>query len=416
MGSTERMSTSAFLHAFARPTAQPSDFISIVRGEGAGVFDNTGKRYVDGLASLWYCNVGHGRTEIADAVQRQMSTLACYNTFDRFTNEPSELLAAEVAALAPMPDARVFFTSGGSESVDTAMKLARVAQHQAGRPEATIILSRKPSYHGVNYGGLAATGLPLNQAGFGPMLGDVLQVPKDDLDGMGALCRQNAGRIAAIITEPVIGAGGVYPPPPGYLEGLRALADEHGAFLIFDEVICGFGRLGAWFGAQHYGVTPDLITFAKAITSGYQPLGGVIVGPAVNRALEADPAFILRHGYTYSGHPAACAGGLANLAILQREKLLERVPHIGARLSGGLRALQSAGKIADVRGDGAVWAAGLNEGVNPMAVREVMLTHGAIARPIPPSTIAFCPPLVITDDDIDQLLGALDAGVSAHAS
>lgn len=414
MGGSWPMSStpSAFLHPFARPAALPSDFINIVRGEGAAIFDDTGKRYVDGMASLWYCNVGHGRTEIAEAVSAQMMKLEAYNTFDIFTNDPAEQLATELAALAPMPHARVFFTSGGSEAVDTAMKLARVAQVQAGHPERTVIISRVQSYHGVNYGGMAATGLPLNQAGFGTMLADVVQVPQHDLDALGAACAQNAGRVAAIISEPVQGAGGVHPPQPGYLQGLRALADQHGAYLIFDEVICGFGRLGSFWGAQHYGVVPDLITFAKGVTSGYVPLGGVLVGHEVCVALESDPAFILRHGFTYSGHPSACAAALINLRIIHGEGLVERAKHIGARLSAGLHDLHRAGHVAGVRGEGAVWAVALNEGVNPMAVRATMLTHGAIGRPIAPSTIAFCPPLVIDDDDVDTLVGALAAGVT----
>lgn len=408
------MSLSPHLHAFAKTGALPSDFVNIVRGEGAAIFDSNGKRYVDGMASLWYCNVGHGRREIADAVYAQMMEIAAYNTFDRFTNDPVEELAAELAALAPMPDARVFFTSGGSEAVDSAMKLARLAQVQAGHPEKNVIISRVQSYHGVNYGGLAATGLPLNQQGFGTMLSDVVQVGQHDLDAMGAACKQHEGRIAAIISEPVQGAGGVHPPQAGYLQGLRALADQHGAYLIFDEVICGFGRLGQWWGAQHYGVTPDLVTFAKAVTSGYVPLGGVLVGAAVRGPLEADPNFMLRHGYTYSGHPTACAAANANIALIKRDGLVQRAEPIGERLSAGLHALHKAGKVSQVRGVGAVWAVGLHEGVNPVAVREVMLGLGAIARPIAPSTIAFCPPLVIENDDIDLLLHALEAGLDAQ--
>lgn len=406
------MSTPALLHPFAKPSLPAEGFIRIVRGEGALVFDDRGNRYVDGMGSLWYANVGHGRAEIADAVRAQMVAIEAYHTFDIFTNEPADAFAAEIAARAPMPDARVFLTSGGSESVDTAMKLARIAHVQAGHPEKTVIISRVQSYHGVNYGGMAATGLPLNQAGFGTMLGDVVQVPQHDLDAMGAACAQHQGRIAAIITEPVQGAGGVHPPKPGYLQGLRALADQHGAFLILDEVIAGFGRLGSFWGAQHYGVTPDLVTFAKGATSGYIPLGGVIVGPAVRRPLEADPNFLLRHGYTYSGHPTACAAGLAVLGIMDREHLVERARHVGARLSAGLHRILAAGKVAEVRGEGAVWAVGLHPGVDPAVVRRTMLDHGAIARPIPASTIAFCPPLVIEDADLDRLVDALDAGVT----
>lgn len=405
-------SLSPFLHPFARPAARPAEFVTMVRGEGANLFDSTGKRYVDGLASLWYCNVGHGRKAIADAVAKQMSTLETYSAFDMFTNEPAEELCGELAALAPMANARVFLTSGGSEAVDTAMKLARQAQHQAGHPERTVIISRVQSYHGVNYGGLSATGLPLNRAGFGEMLPEVVLVPQHDLDAMGAACAHHAGRIAAIITEPVQGAGGVHPSHDGYLQGLRAVADQHGAFLIFDEVISGFGRLGSWWGAQHYGVTPDLITFAKGVSSGYVPLGGVLVGPAVRAPLEVDPAFILRHGYTYSGHASACAAGLANLRIIREEGLVDRAIPIGERLSAGLFALADEGLLAEVRGVGAIWGVSVPDGLSPTTVRSTMFAHGAIARPIPPVTLAFCPPLVITDSEIDELLNALRIGVT----
>ena len=404
---------SPFLHPFAKPAALPSDFISIVRGEGAGIFDSNGKRYVDAMASLWYCQVGHGRKEIADAVHKQMLALEVYNTFDIFTSDVAEALCAELADLSPMPNTRVFLTSGGSESVDTAMKIARVAQGQAGHPERNIIISRVQSYHGVNYGGMTLTGLPLNRQGFGELLSDVIQVPQHDLDAVGAVFAQHQGRIAAIITEPVQGAGGVHPAKEGYLEGLRALADANGAYLIFDEVICGFGRLGSWWGGQHYGVTPDLVTFAKGVSSGYVPIGGVLVGPAVRAPLESDPNFMLRHGYTYTGHNSACAAALANLEIMKREGLVDRAPLIGKRLGDGLHSLQRDGNVAEVRGVGAVWAVGLNEGVNPMAVRQQTLERGAVVRPIAPSTLAMCPPLMISDADIDHILEALAGGLAA---
>ena len=308
------MSVPSFLHPFARPAA--TEFLDIVRGEGAHVFDADGNQYIDAMASLWYCSLGHGRRDVAEAGFEQMTTLAGFHTFERFTNPAADGLADDIAALVPIDDARVFFTSSGSEAVDSALKLARVAQAAAGHPDRTIVISRAPSYHGVTYGGLAATGLAGNQVGFGPMLPDVIQTPKDDLDAVAAVFAANAGRVAAVIAEPVIGAGGVYPPAPGYLEGLRRLCDEHGAYLILDEVICGFGRLGTWFAAEHYGVRPDLLTFAKAVTSGYVPLGGVVAGPSVRQPLEADANFVLKHGHTYSGHPTACAVGRRVLAII----------------------------------------------------------------------------------------------------
>jgi putrescine---pyruvate transaminase len=320
----------AFLHPFASPS-RPS-FISIARGEGATLWDRDGNEYLDAMASLWYCAVGHGRAEIADAVSRQLATLDAYSCFEPFTNAPADELAERVRALTPMEAARVFFCESGSEAVDTAMKLARLTHALGGHPERTVIISRERGYHGVNYGGTSAQGIAANRTGWGPLVPEVINVPSEDVEALSVVMSERGEEIAAVLAEPVQGAGGVYPPPPGYLADLRRLCDRHGALLIFDEVITGFGRLGTWFAAERYEVVPDLTTFAKAITSGYQPLGGVLVGPTVRAALESDPTYLLRHGYTYSGHPAACAAGLANLAIIEREGLVERAVSIGARL------------------------------------------------------------------------------------
>jgi putrescine aminotransferase len=393
-----------FLHPFARPASE--DFVTIVRGEGAAVFDAAGRRYVDALASLWYCNVGHARPEIADAVDAQLRTLENYNTFDIFTNGPADEIAATISALSPVPDARVFLTSSGSEAVDTALKLARMTFTRLGEPERHVLVGRRHAYHGVNYGGLSVQGLPLNKEGWGPLLGPTSQIDHDDLASAERLFVERGHEIAAVIAEPVIGAGGVYPATAEYLRGLRKLCDESGALLIFDEVITGFGRLGSWFASDFYGVTPDLITFAKAVTSGYQPLGGVIVGPRVRDALEADRDFLLRHGYTYSGHPAACVAALANIKILRDDHLLERVPHNAGRLGSGLQALADDGLVAEVRGEGAIWAMAMADGVNALEVRDAMLDLGVIARPIGTAAVAFCPPLMIGDDDLDQCIDA----------
>ena len=398
------MAVSPFLHPFAKPAAE--DFITIVRGEGAAVFDAAGRRYVDALASLWYCNVGHARPEIADAVDAQLRTLENYNTFDIFTNEPAEQIAATISALSPVPDARVFLTSSGSEAVDTALKLARMTFTRLGQPDRHVLVGRQHAYHGVNYGGVSVQGLPLNKEGWGPLLGPTAQIDHDDLASAERLFEERGHEIAAVIAEPVIGAGGVYPATAEYLRGLRKLCDQAGALLIFDEVITGFGRLGSWFASEFYGVTPDLITFAKAVTSGYQPLGGVIVGPRVRDALEADRDFLLRHGYTYSGHPAACVAALANIKILRDEHLLERVPHIAGRLGGGLQALADDGLVAEVRGEGAIWAMAMTDGVSALDVRTAMLDLGVIARPIGTAAVAFCPPLMIGEDDLDLCLDA----------
>jgi putrescine---pyruvate transaminase len=392
----------AFLHPFAKPTKD--NFIKLVRGKGALVWDDKGNELVDGMASLWYCAVGHGRKEIADAVAKQIETLEAYSTFDPFTSEPVEQLAAKLVSLCPMPDARVFFCGSGSEAVDSAMKLARLAHVQAGRPERTVIISRMRGYHGTNYGGTSAQGLPLNKVGYGPLVPDVEQVASDDLEALSVLMTQRGNTIAAILAEPLQGAGGVYPPSADYLKGLRKLCDQHGAFLIFDEVITGFARLGTWFGADFYGVNPDLLCFAKAVTSGYQPLGGVFVGDAVRKPLEADPDFFLRHGYTYSGHASACVAALVNLEIIEREGLRDRATVIGKRIGDALKALAQDGVIDHARGDGAVWAAGLHAAQNNVKIRDRMLELGAITRAINADTNTFCPPLVITDSQLDKLL------------
>jgi len=219
-------------------------------------------------------------------------------------------------------------------------------------------------------------------------------------------------RIAAIITEPVLGAGGVFPPAPGYLQGLRDLCDESGALLIFDEVITGFGRLGSWFGAQHYGVTPDLITFAKAITSGYLPLGGVFVGPRLRGWLEADDDYLLTHGGTYAGHPSCCAAGVANLEIMRSENLPERARRAGSRLRAGLDRLADRSGVVEIRGEGLVQAIALQAPLTAGAMVAALLSRGIIARGLPyANSVAFSPPLIISDGEIDEILEAVDAAL-----
>jgi len=390
------------LHAFAKPTK--TDFIRIVRGSGALLLDDKGNEYIDAIGSLWYCQVGHGNAEIAEAVAEQIRTLETYSIFDPFTNEMAEQLAAKLVTISPLPDSRVFLCGSGSEAIDTAMKLARVAHVQAGHPEKTIIISRNRGYHGTNYGGTSAQGLPLNKVGYGQLLPEVVQVDSDNIEDLASFMKDNGARVAAIITEPLQGAGGVYPPADGYLEGARKLCDQYGALLIFDEVITGFGRLGTWFAANYYNVVPDLLCFAKGVTSGYQPLGGVFVGRTALNALERDPDFFLRHGYTYSGHSAVCAAALKNLEIIERDGLIERAKHVGKRLSDGLRSLAADGIIDSVRGAGAIWAAGLKPDQNCVTIRDTMIKRGAIVRSINTDTNAFCPPFVITDQQIDTLL------------
>ena len=395
----------AFLHPFAKPTRD--EFIRIVRGDGALLYTADGKELVDGMASLWYCAIGHGRQEMADAISQQISTLEAYSCFDPFTTDPAEQLAEKLSEIGPIPGARVFFTGSGSESIDTVMKLARIAHVQAGEGQRKLIISRVRGYHGTAYGGTSAQGIAPNRENFGPYVDEVVQVPADDIEALATLMTQRGNEVAAIIAEPVQGAGGIFPAEDGYLEGLRKLCDQHGAFLVFDEVITGFGRLGTWFGAHHYGVTPDFVTFAKGVTSGYQPLGGVFVGPSPSAALESNPDFFLRHGFTYSGHATACAAALKNLEILESEGLLARALVMGNRLAAGLRALADDGSIDHVRGLGGMWAAGLRPDQNAMAMRDMMFDEGVVCRALNADSLLFCPPLVTTDAQVDKIVDAV---------
>jgi adenosylmethionine-8-amino-7-oxononanoate aminotransferase len=405
------MSVPSVLHPFAAPAKPAEEYLEIVRGEGCRVWDVYGKSYLDGTASLWYCAAGHGRREIADAVASQMAKLEAYHTFARFTNAPEDELAGLLLSLEPIPDARVFFTCGGSEAIDSALKLARAGHKAAGDGGRTVVLSRHYAYHGVMLGGTSAGGLPANRDPFGTLLPDFFQVDRDSVEAMrDAVAYHGPERVAAIVAEPVIGAGGVFPPTDGYLQGLRDVCDESGALLIFDEVITGFGRLGSWFASHHYGVTPDMITFAKAVTSGYLPLGGVIVGPRMRGWLEADSSYLLAHGGTYGGHPTCCAAGVANLELMRAEDLPSQAARAGRRLRDGLEGLAGRPEVAEVRGEGLMQAIGLEAPLTAGAVSEALLARGVIGRALPyANSLAFSPPLIISDDEVDELVAATDA-------
>ncbi len=397
------MSHHALLHPFAPPAKPESDMINIVRGEGSTLYDDEGKSYIDGLASLWYCQIGHGRAEMADAVAAQMRDLACYNTFDPFTNPPAARAAEMIAERSPLSDGRVFLGCSGSEAVDTALKLARLHAQRTSGADRQVVITRTNGYHGTNFGGTSAQGIALNREGWGDLVPHFVEVPHDDIEAMATAFAQHGERVAAVITEPVQGAGGVFPPPEGYLAGVRRLCDQHGALLILDEVICGFGRTGEWFGAQTFDVMPDMMTFAKGVTSGYLPLSGVIVSRQVCENLE-EPGFLLRTGYTYSGHPTVAAAAVRNMEILTDEGLVQRAHHVGSKLTEGLEALAADGLIASYRGTGAVHAAVLDR--PSMDVRNDMLRRGVIVRPIN-DALAMCPPLVITDDEIGRIIDTM---------
>ncbi len=403
--------TSALLHPFSKPSSD--NFRTLVRSEGVRVWDDEGNEYIDGLGSLWYCQVGHNRAELVQAITNQLQTLSSYHTFAPMGSQISDQAAERIRSVSPFPDGRVFLCSSGSESVDSAIKIMRKVAILRGEPERQIILRRGRGYHGVNVGGTTLQGIPANREGWGDLLPKVLEIDPTNIESAASIFKEHGQNIAGVVTEAVQGAGGVFPPPDGFLEGLRRLCDDNGSLLVFDEVITGFGRTGNWFASDTYNVKPDLITFAKGVTSGYQPMGGVLVSRTVCDLFEEDPDFVFMHGYTYSGHPAACAAAIANIDLIEKEGLVERAKHIGKRLSQGLEALKSDGLLSEVRGVGAIWA-GQIEGATTeqgLAVRDKMTEKGVICRAIN-GALAFCPPLIIEDQDIDHMIDIAEQAIN----
>jgi putrescine aminotransferase len=401
-----------FWHPFSDMAAVRDELFTIARAEDVWLWDDAGERYLDATASLWYANVGHGRAEIADAVRAQLVRLDAYSTFGDCTNEPAETLAQRLAALAPVPDARVFLTTGGGDSIDTAAKLARQYWWAKGEPQRVQLLSRTNGYHGTHGFGTSIGGIEANRAGYGPLLEHTTLVPWDSLEALEqTILRVGPERIAAFFAEPVIGAGGVLPPPEGYLEGVAALCAEHGILFVVDAVICGFGRLGSWFGAERWGLEPDMIAFAKGVTSGYLPLGGLVVSGAVAEPFWDEPGHFVRHGATYAGHPACCAAANANLDVLEREGLIARGAELEGELAAVLAPLAEHPLVAEVRAGtgllGAVEldAAALQGGVTTTAVALELRRRGVLVRPLG-SAIAVSPPLTIERPEL-ELIGAV---------
>jgi putrescine---pyruvate transaminase len=397
--------------------------LTLVRGDGAYVWDEAGRRYLDATASLWYCNVGWGRAEIAEAVAAQMVALPTYSTFGDITNRPATDLAERVAAIAPMAGSKVFLTSGGSDSIDTATKMARRYWQLRGHPERTILIRRERAYHGMHTAGTSLAGIPANATGHGELIEDVVQVGWDDPGSLrDAIERAGADRVAAFFCEPVIGAGGVFPPPEGYLEAVRGICREAGVLFVADEVITGFGRCGAWFASSRFGLEPDIVTCAKGITSGYLPMGAVLAAPEVAEPFWAAGAGMWRHGYTYSGHAAVAAAALVNLDIIEREELPARALELEVSLFEALKPLADHPLVADVRGGVGVLAAvqlrpdavAADPGL-PSRVTAGCRVAGVLVRPLVEGAISVSPPLTLTDDQLAELAAGFRAGLDACA-
>jgi putrescine---pyruvate transaminase len=392
--------------------------VTIVRGEASTVWDDAGNALIDVSGALWYCNVGHGRAELAEAAAAQMRELASYKTYDGFTSPRTEALAARVAEVVPLDGAKVFFTSGGGESIDTAAKLARAYWAAVGKPDKHVVVSRQFAYHGSNAYGTSLGGMAALTDVYGRLVADVDQVPWDDAEALAeAIDHAGADRVAAFFAEPIIGAGGVLIPPEGYLERVQEICAEREVLLVLDEVITGFGRTGEWFATGRYGLAPDLITVAKGMTSGYIPLGGVIASARVAEPFWADRTTnVFRHGFTYAGHATACAVGLANLEVIEREGLVQRVRELEPMLADALAPLADHPAVAEVRtGVGLLGAVELADPSKLQAVIDAAYERGVLVRGIRGVALQVSPPFVITEDEIAETARVFGDALDAAA-
>lgn len=422
----------------------------VERGEGIYLFDTQGKRYIDGLSSLWNVNVGHGRRELAEVAAAQMKKLAYSSSFNNFSHEPVIRLAEKLASIAPGDLNVTFFASGGSEANDTAFKLVRYYFKLKGEPGRYKIIARNKAYHGIALGSTSATGIPMFREMAGPLAEGFLHAPaphcyRCELDKSYPDCqyacaaeslrqlieKEGPDTVAAVIMEPIQGAGGVIVPPPGYFREVRKICDEYGILLIADEVITGFGRTGKWFGMEHEGVQADIMTVAKGITSGYVPLGGVVLSERLHAELAYLSHGVMAHGYTYSGHPTACAVALENIAIIERENLVENAAQMGALLRQRLEAIKDHSPIV-----GHVMSRGLMASIElvrdkdthqqfdpdagiALKVAEAALKRGLIVRAISihgSQIIAMAPPLIINEEQVDDLTSILADAIDEVAA
>ncbi|MDR7518098.1 MAG: aspartate aminotransferase family protein [Armatimonadota bacterium] len=426
------------IHPLHHP-ADHADPLVIVEGQGAVLRDAEGREYIDGLASLWNVNAGHGRTELAEAAADQMRRLAFTTAYVGFTNEPAVRLAERLLSLAYRNLSGVYFTTAGAESNESAFKIARYYWKRRGMPSKTKVIARHHAYHGVTLAAMSATGMPSYHRMFQPVVPGFVHITPSypyRYPGSGAIALEEAiGRegpetVAAFIAEPVMGAGGVIVPTPDYFPQVREICDRYQVLFIADEVITGFGRTGRWFALDHWGVQPDIVTFAKGVTSAYLPLGGAMVSRDIHQTiLDAPAAERFMHAATYSGHPTCCAVGLRNLEILEGEGLIDRAQGLGARLLAGLQTLRDLPAVGDVRGLGLICgvelvadkatkapAVGLGGKVLAEARKRGLIARIRVGQngdyPIG-DTICLAPPLVITEAQVDRIVEILRESITA---
>ena len=408
-----------------------------VRGEGSTLWDLHGKAYLDGISGLWVVNAGHGRAEIAEAMAEQARRLA-YVSSTSFTTEPTALLADRLAEITPGDLSRVYFCSGGSEAVETAIKIAKQVQAMRGFPRRYKIIARRGSYHGMTHGAMSLTATR-EEKYFGPFMYGVYHVPHPnryrndfELEGeagdiMAAkyveqeIINQGPETVAAVIGEPISSAAGVHVPSPRYWQMLREICDRHGVLLIADEVINGFGRTGTMFATEQFGFVPDIMTIAKGLTSGYVPMGAAIVGPKVFEVFEQQKDVPMGHLLTFGGHPVAAAAALRNLQIFEDEGLVERAASMGAYLRERLEELRNHPSVGDVRGVGLLQAIEVvrdrtkktpfdKNSAFCKRLGHLMAERGLITRTW--NIVHFAPPLVVTRDEIDRMVAIADESLT----
>lgn len=393
-------------HSQAHMPSVDNAELVIERGDGSYVWDETGKRYLDVPASLWYCNVGHGRQEILDRVSEQMHRLAAYHTFQQFANRPALDLSERLAELAPVPNGRVYLANGGSDAIEFAAKLCRRYWDLVGKGSKRIVVSRFDAYHGLHTFGTSIAGAEFNRVGYGPLVADTVRIDARRSAALAELvAREGADRIAAFVCEPVIGGGGIIAPPAGYFDEIQAICRANDILLVVDEVITGFGRTGAMFASDLYKITPDILVFAKGVTSGYLPLSGAIVSERLAEPFwRPDSPLVFHHGVTYSGHPTACAAALANLDIIEADGLVERVASLEAALRAALEPLVAHPLVRAVRvGPGLLAGIELLDDASAQSASRVCLDAGVLMRTLSNATLQVSPPFVIEPSELDLI-------------
>jgi len=441
---TQATSSPEHMDAFWMPFTANRQFKQqprmLASAKGMHYTDVAGREILDGTAGLWCCNAGHARPRIIEAVSRQIATLDFAPTFQMGHPLPF-VLAERLAAIAPESLKHVFFTNSGSESVDTALKIALAYQRARGEGQRTRLIGREKGYHGVGFGGISVGGMVNNRKFFGPMLPGVDHLrhtldiarnaftrglPKhgvelaEDLERLVQL--HDASTIAAVIVEPISGSAGVVLPPEGYLKRLREICDKHGIVLIFDEVITGYGRVGDAFAAQRFDVTPDIITTAKGLTNGSVPMGAVFVSDAIHAAFMQGPEGMidLFHGYTYSGHPLACAAALATLDTYAEEGLFAKAIELGSYWEDAIHALRELPNVIDIRNFGLVGAVELapregKPGARAFDVFSKCFHDKGLMVRTTGDVIALSPPLILGKEHIDQIFGRLAEAIRETA-